>query len=529
MEERYIASIDAGSSKIALTVARISGDDVQIVYYRETPSDGIRNSYVFNPKKVEKPLQEAIEQAERDLRIKIMQVVVGLPKYSVKQESATAKMIRNDGSQCITEEEVENLKDLALASYPLNDSKNEIVYGAVAQNFSTEDCFQQVESDIVGMVSDTLDGNFKIFVGRKRAVNNIDVIMNDLGIAIARKFFTPEVIAKAVLNEEEMENGVALIDFGAGSTSVTVYKGKIMRHYAAIPFGGKTITNDIRSECGITERLAENIKLAYGACMPDKLLNLGEKILQINDENDVPQKQLPVKYLSEIITARVNEIINAVLWEIQESGFADDLRNGVVITGGGANLTNITNYIKDLSGYNVRTGYPRHLFSALGCNGIYETSAATSIGMVLTAKNDKLLNCLNEPIRIEEEQEYVEEGEKGEGEEYDVNYTKTQDTTSDATIDAINSIIKGEASTEPIATVQDEAQEVKQTDEQITANVDNVLIPPEEFGKAVPKPKKPKPKKQPSILWEKFQKVKQKVEGMAYTFSDSMDSANDID
>ena len=267
MEERYIASVDLGSSKIALTVARISGNDVQIVYYKETPSDGIRNSYVFNPKKASAPLKEAIAEAEKDLRIKILQVVVGLPKYYVKQESASGKVPRGEEAGCITEEEVENLKEMALESYPLNDEKNEVMYGAVAQSFSTEDSFQQVESDIVGMVSDYLEGNFKVFIGRRRSVANLDVVMNELGIAIARKYFLPDVVAKAVLTEEEMENGVALIDMGAGSTSVTIYKGKVMRHYGAIPFGGKTITSDIRTECGLSERLAENIKLAYGACM----------------------------------------------------------------------------------------------------------------------------------------------------------------------------------------------------------------------------------------------------------------------
>ncbi len=314
MEERYIASVDLGSSKIALTVARISGNDVQIVYYKETPSDGIRNSYVFNPKKASAPLKEAIAEAEKDLRIKILQVVVGLPKYYVKQESASGKVPRGEEAGCITEEEVENLKEMALESYPLNDEKNEVMYGAVAQSFSTEDSFQQVEGDIVGMVSDYLEGNFKVFIGRRRSVANLDVVMNELGIAIARKYFLPDVVAKAVLTEEEMENGVALIDMGAGSTSVTIYKGKVMRHYGAIPFGGKTITSDIRTECGLSERLAENIKLAYGACMPDRLQNLSEKIIQINDENGVPLKQLPVKYLSEIITLREKEIIDSMLY-----------------------------------------------------------------------------------------------------------------------------------------------------------------------------------------------------------------------
>jgi cell division protein FtsA len=100
-----------------------------------------------------------------------------------------------------------------------------------------------------------------------------------------------------------------------------------------------------------------------------------------------------VKYLSEIITARVEEIMMAILYEIQQSGFADRLMSGIVVTGGCAQTANLGNFIYDLSGYRVRTGYPRHLFSFQGCEGITETSAATSIGLIMAAKEDKTLNC----------------------------------------------------------------------------------------------------------------------------------------
>ena len=77
MDERYIAAVDLGTSKIALSVAKVEGNDVQIIYYDEEPSDGIRYSYVFNPLKVSGPLKRSIEKAEKELGIKILQAVVG--------------------------------------------------------------------------------------------------------------------------------------------------------------------------------------------------------------------------------------------------------------------------------------------------------------------------------------------------------------------------------------------------------------------------------------------------------------------
>ena len=398
MEERYIASVDLGTSKLAVCVSRILGQDVQVIYYKETPSQGIRYSYVNNPGKVETVLRDALSQAQQELKIKIQQVIVGLPRYYVRQENASAMMDRTDPDTQIEDNEVRTLKSMALEEYPLTDSKNEVIYGAVAQSFSTEDSLNELENDIVGMTAEKLEGNFKGFIGSRRHSINIDNVFNSMGIAIAKKYFTPGITARAVLKEEQMENGVALIDIGAGVSSVTIFKGKIMRYYAAIPFGGNSITRDIKTECNFSFELAENIKKAYGACMPGKLSALGEKSIQIVDENDEPTAQVTVKYISEIITARMKEIIEALLYHIQASGYAseDTLRAGVVVTGGGAELVNCANYIKDISGYSVKIGYPRRFFSCEGCPEAAEASAATSMGMILAAKSDKLLNCVNE-------------------------------------------------------------------------------------------------------------------------------------
>ncbi|MCQ2176642.1 MAG: cell division protein FtsA [Bacteroidales bacterium] len=394
MEERYIATADLGTSKIAISVSRVLGNDIQVLYYKETPSDGIRYSTVFNPTRASEPLKRALKQAEDDLEIKITQLVIGLPRYSVKQESRPASVKRTDPQSCITEEEIISLKDMALDSYPLEDESREEIFGAVTQSFSADDIIQGLEDDIIGIPSDTLEGNFKIFVGSRRSAMNIDILMKNVGIKSVYRYFLPDVTAKAVLTSQEMDNGVALIEMGAGVTSVTIYQRSILRHFSSIPFGGKNITMDIKYECAFTENLAENIKLAYGACMPEKLVTMGEKIIQINDDESGSSQQLPVKYLSEIITARTREIINAILFEIQRSGYADKLRSGIVITGGGANLANFGNLVKDMSGYNVRMGFPRcKQLSFEGVETICESGAAATVGMILSAKDNRYINC----------------------------------------------------------------------------------------------------------------------------------------
>ena len=94
-----------------------------------------------------------------------------------------------------------------------------------------------------------------------------------------------------------------------------------------------------------------------------------------------------MKYLSEIITARIEEIMMAILYEINESGFADMLRSGIVVTGGCAQTANLSNFINELSGYRVRTGYPHARFSST-YDGTADTTAATSIGLIMAAKDE---------------------------------------------------------------------------------------------------------------------------------------------
>jgi len=394
MDERNIVAIDLGTSKIALTVAHIEGNNVRIIYYKETRSEGINQSCVYNEAKVIASLNEAIRLAEENTGLKIVSAVVCLPKYNIKQMSSEARKER-DGDEEITAEELRELTEFAKESFQLEDPENDVVYGAVAQSYSDGEEFQMPEDDITGRYSDLIEGNFKIFIGRKRDTRRCEKVFDKVGIEPVRKYFTASTTAKAVLRPSEMESGVAIIDFGAGATSVSVYEGGIMRYYGVIPFGGKSITMDVKNECAISIPLAENIKKGFGVCKPDRLQNLNDKVLQINGYDMENDKQIPVKFLSEIVTARAQEIIEAVLYKIQESGFADRLRSGIVITGGCAEMGCFCTLMEEMSGLKTRIGYPLNTFSttADSCEKIRETSASSSVGMILHAKEEKGLNC----------------------------------------------------------------------------------------------------------------------------------------
>ena len=411
MQERYITAIDLGSSKIALSVAKLSGRDIQVIYYDESPSDGIRYGNVFNPKKASIPVGEAIRKAEDELGIRIRQVVAGLPRYRVRQEMSPAKAMRPNPDSCITREEIEAIKNAAIDTYPIEDTDREVLYGAINQSFSTEDLIQACEDDVIGCTGEFVEGNFKLYVGDRRPISNLDKLFAELGITLAGSYFMPEVTAEAVLTEEQKENGVALIEIGGGVTSLTIYVDNILRHFSSIPFGGKSVTADIKAESGFREKLCENIKLAFGNCQPDRLANMTEKVIQVNYSETGSSRQLKVYDLAEIIGARMEEIMDAILWQIEESGYADRLRTGIVLTGGGAGLTGLVSMMRERSGRYVELGFPRrHFFSASGFPAMLQTGAVASAGLLLRAASEPGLNCIETPppAEIEKEEEKEE-------------------------------------------------------------------------------------------------------------------------
>ena len=131
--EKHIVAIDLGTSKMAIIVAKVCGSNVQVVYYKETPSYGIKYSGVNNILQASGPLSNLIHEAEAALDIKITQAVIGMPKYPVRLESNSGKVMDRGEDTEITAEDIANLKRFAQETYPLNDPAKEAIYGAVAQ------------------------------------------------------------------------------------------------------------------------------------------------------------------------------------------------------------------------------------------------------------------------------------------------------------------------------------------------------------------------------------------------------------
>ena len=186
----------------------------------------------------------------------------------------------------------------------------------------------------------------------------------------------------SVLSDEEKEAGVCLVDIGGGTTDVAVFYDNIIRHTAVIPFGGNIITSDIKQGCMVMEHQAELLKTKFGRAISEEASP--NEIVSIPGLRNRDPKEISIKNLAHVIEARMEEIIELVHTEIITSGFHKKLAAGIVVTGGGSQLSNLSQLFEYMTGLDARIGYPNE---HLGKSKVEEAKSpmyATSVGLVLT-------------------------------------------------------------------------------------------------------------------------------------------------
>jgi cell division protein FtsA len=195
---------------------------------------------------------------------------------------------------------------------------------------------------------------------------------------------------------------------------VAVYYDDIIRHTAVIPFGGDVVTKDIKEGCSILQRQAELLKIQYGSALGD--LAREDEVVSIPGISGREPKEISLKSLAYIIQSRMEEILNAVLYEIENSGYYDRLSAGIVITGGGALMKDLPQLVKFVTGMDVRLGYPAVKLASESVQEVNDPIFSTSVGLVLKGYEIYQQNKekYEEQEEMEKEPEEVSEQEEPE-------------------------------------------------------------------------------------------------------------------
>lgn len=386
---RYAAALDFGSSKVALAVGEKTAGGIRIASYHDTASAGIECGEIINDFKVEEIVRSLVAQAETELQEEIGEVTVGLSGRILHGKNHSCQINRPEPKAYITDKEV---REITRTRYNASVPEGEAIFEAIPQKYSTEDRFGITHDELIGMVGASIEADFRLFSGKRSILDRRVTILEDCGLKLHKAILTPIASARAVLSRPEMENGVALVDIGKSSTGVAVIKDNIVRDVAIIPFGGESVTADIKNVTGITNYWAETIKILHGQCCEEYAVE--NKKLVLKNENDSDDGEVEISLLARVVEARMSEIFDAVRYVIEQSGYAQKLTSGVVITGGSSHLDNIIQLAVAILGQKVRLAAPQGAIAADSVEDASDVYAATAVGLVLETLDPKLSHAV---------------------------------------------------------------------------------------------------------------------------------------
>ncbi len=382
---KVIVGLDIGTTKVcAIIGAKNEFGKVEILGIGKADSLGVIRGEVRNIDKTVKAIKDAITKAQdsmKDVSIEINSVHVGIAGQHIKSKQHRNSISRNNPEDEITLEEIVNfIKETEKLALPPGDQ----IIHVLPQEYQVDD-FSDV-TDPVGMAGVRLSANFHIITGHVEAIKNIDRSVKRAGLDVADLILEPLSSAESVLTPEETEAGVCLVDIGGGTTDVAIFKGKIIRHTAVIPFGGNIITDDVVEGCQVLRNQAELLKVKFGSAVAEE--NKENEIVCIPGFHGRPPKEVSIKNLALVIQARVEEIFESVVYQIKSSGYERKLNAGIVITGGGAMLKDISKLVEYVTGLDTRIGYPNEHIAKSIADEVKSPMYATAVGLVIKGLND---------------------------------------------------------------------------------------------------------------------------------------------
>jgi cell division protein FtsA len=402
-KEHLLAAVDIGTTKIVAIVGKQTENrKLEILGMSKTASKGVKRGVVLNIEETVSAINTTVSEVKKQTGINFRDVFVGIAGQHIKSVRNRGYFNRDSYDDEITRHDIQRLID-DMYKIPI-DAGEEIIH-VLPQNFIVDN--ETGVKNPVGMSGKRLEGNFHIVIGQIASAKNISKCINRVGLNVEELILEPLASSEAVLTEDEKEAGVALVDIGGGTTDIAVFYDDIIRHTAVIPFGGNVVTKDIKEGCSILGRQAESLKVTFGSALGD--LAQEDKIVTIPGISGRDPKEISFKSLAYIIQSRMEEIIDAAMFEIENSGVLDKLSAGIVFTGGGALLRHLPQLVKFRTGLDVRIGYPVEQLATESIEEVNQPMYSTSVGLLLKGYENKRRQTLGETDETPREKEAGEQ------------------------------------------------------------------------------------------------------------------------
>ena len=377
--EQHLISVDLGGSKVTVALGRLSHNgETVVVDAVSKPMDGFTRGEVTNIEHVTSAIRDAVAELESRQGVKVDNVWVSVSGRHIVSADNSGFVYVGGADGEITERDVEKLHE-NMNNVQAPDGK--VILSRIPQNYKVD--ANETLGSPVGRFGRRLETTFSFVLAGKVALERISKAFQRAGVEKIHYLAGAMASAEVVATEEEKESGVVVIDLGAASTDLCIIQNKIVRYVASIPVGSAAINNDIRSTAipvGMIEKLKTKCGYATTSAIPADKLNSSVRI----NAHSPHQKNKEITYrdLTTIIEARMLDIVEFVNSEIRASGYHNRLPGGIILTGGGSQLSGVEILFKERTGYDVRLGAAESDIAAESMGGTSAPELATTIGLL---------------------------------------------------------------------------------------------------------------------------------------------------
>lgn len=387
-------SVDLGNSRIMMMAAERQSDGtlkVLALETEETPAECIQHGIVKKPADVALLLASMAKKLENRLELQLGK------KYDINSfytavNGRSLRSVRGNVSRTFSTSTEITQGEL---SFLRNDLRDEINTDKAIYSITNEEYLADGEHvrEPNGIVCREIAANYLIVLGRADIQDNL-VKCIDRAVQftdVNYETLAPIAMADAVLTADDKSEGVVHINFGATTTSVVVYQNGYLRHVAVVPFGGKHITNDLANEAcelNITANEAELLKVQKGT--PIDNLGANDVNFKMHSKPGTEARLISKRNMIKIIKARLAEIVMLCMEEVKRSGYAEQLRAGIVVTGGASRIADFEQFLAQETGMPIRFGSFAHYLDAESVEKYSDTEYTLLVGLLLNATEESI-------------------------------------------------------------------------------------------------------------------------------------------
>ncbi len=372
-EENYIVALDIGTSKVCVLVGEINDrNQIEIIGKGTSPMKGTRRGNIINLDQAVEAVKKAVDEAEVMAGLQIESVYVGVAGDHIRSVNSRGVVSVMGKHKEIGREDIERVIE---ASKSINIPGELELLHVIPREFVVDG--QDGIHDPLGMTATRLEANVHIVTGARTHDQNILTCVNKAGIAVQELVLEQLAAAESVLTQDEREMGVLLMDLGAGTTDYAVFLEGNVVHTNVLPVGAGHFTSDISVVLRTPMDDAERIKKRYGCALAS--LVIADDPIEVPTVGGRAPKILTKQELTGILEPRAAEIAKLVYRDLEKVGLEKEIRSGVVLVGGGAEMDGMVEMVEQVFDQQARKGVPRGLGGLADTVNTPECAAATGL------------------------------------------------------------------------------------------------------------------------------------------------------